>query len=306
MPRILVVDDSPMDRVRVGNFLEKSHVDYRISFAADGKEALLQIENTSPDIVVTDMQMPEMDGFELVREVKLKHPLIPVILITSKGSEQIAAKALKVGAVSYVPKSTMAEHLPQTIERTLNAAYRDRMHSRLMHALDHSQSQFTLQNDPELIELVVQFFEEMLRGLPLQDEGERLRSGEALKHALWHVWLFGNLELDPAIENENDLREQTQNRSRMQKYSSRSMSVSAEISETKAVFRIRHQGAPLQIPEPGVTDTSSHRPYDRAILLMQSIMDQVEVSEDGQLLTLTKEARLEEELSIVGSSEGQA
>jgi len=303
VPRILVVDDSPMDRVRVGNFLEKSRVYYRMSFAADGKEALQQIEKTSPDIVVTDLQMPEMDGFELVREVKQRFPLIPVILITSKGSEEIAAKALKVGAVSYVPKSTMAEHLPQTVERTLNAAYRDRMHSRLMHALDHCDSRFTLQNDPELIELVVHFYEEMLRGLPLQDEGERVRCGEALKHALWHVWLFGNLELDPNTDSDVKLREETQNRSRMHKYSSRSMSVEAAITVEQAEFRIRHDGPALKIPAVGSTDTSSHKPHDRSILLMQSIMDSVDVSDEGQTLILKKEARFGEELSVVGSAE---
>ena len=303
MPRILVVDDSPMDRVRVGNFLEKSHVDYRISFAADGREALQQIENTSPDIVVTDMQMPVMDGFELVQEVKQRYPLIPVILITSKGSEEIAAKALKVGAVSYVPKSTMAEHLPQTVERTLNAAYRDRMHSRLMHALENCESTFTLQNDPELIELIVQFYEEMLRGLPLQDEGERLRCGEALKHALWHVWLFSNLELDRNIENEQQLRDETRQRSLMHKYFSRSLTVEAKITADQATFRIVHNGIPLEIPDEDAIDTTSHKPYDRSILLMRSIMDSIQLEENGQAIVLRKNARQDEELSVVGATE---
>ncbi|MCH5373563.1 MAG: response regulator [Planctomycetes bacterium] len=298
MPRILVVDDSPLDRARVGSFLEKSHADYRVAYAADGLEALTQIERTHPDIVVTDLQMPEMDGFELVRAVKEQYPLIPVILITAKGSEEAAARALREGAVSYVPKSAMSENLPGTVERTLGAAYRDKLHSRLMHALDRSQTSYTLQNDPELIELVVHFFEEMLRGLPLRDEGERIRCGEALKHALWHVWLYGNLEIDPETEQNETIQEEVRLRSRMLKFSSRSMTVEADISPHQAEFQIRHEGPPLTLPSDEVSFADSEKPFARGILLMYSLFDSVVLTDEGRTLRLTKLARTDEELDV--------
>lgn len=303
MPRILVVDDSPMDRLRVGSFLEKSHADYRVSFAADGREALQQVEKIQPDLVVTDLQMPEMDGFELVRRMKEDYPLTPVILITAKGSEEAASRALREGAVSYVPKSALAESLAGTVERTLAAAYRDRMHSRLMHALDSCRTSFTLQHDPELIELVVHFFEEMLRALPLRDEGERLRCGEALKHALWHVWQFGALEIDADIEGGEPLQSEIRDRSRMHVFAERTMTVEAEITPSEARFRIRHDGQPLTFPSEIDTLAQSEKPFVRGLLLASSIMDALTLADDGRTLVLVKQGRVGESLDVVGSAD---
>src|SRR6476659_7666012 len=102
MPSILVVDDSPLDRHLAVSLLKKSP-DYAVFEAIDGKDALAKIELHLPDLVVTDMMMPNLNGLELVAEVKEEYPLMPIILMTSLGSEEIAVQALQRGAASYVP-----------------------------------------------------------------------------------------------------------------------------------------------------------------------------------------------------------
>ena len=62
-----------------------------------------------PALVLTDLIMPEMNGLELVKAIREHHPFVPVILMTSKGNEEIAVQALQGGAASYVPKSQLAE-----------------------------------------------------------------------------------------------------------------------------------------------------------------------------------------------------
>src|SRR3954471_16062609 len=94
---VLIVDDSPIDRRLAGRIVEKS-TGLRVSYASDGLEALRQIARSAPAVVVTDMQMPEMDGLDLVREIRCLHPSIPVVLMTAFGSEEIAIRALKAGA----------------------------------------------------------------------------------------------------------------------------------------------------------------------------------------------------------------
>jgi len=121
MPTILVVDDSAIDRTRVVGLLKKNS-DLSIVLATNGKEALEAIEDHIPDIVFTDLQMPEMDGLELVAEIKKNYRLIPVILLTGAGSEEIAVKALEVGAASYVPKSRMVKDLVDTVRQVQAAA----------------------------------------------------------------------------------------------------------------------------------------------------------------------------------------
>ena len=58
-----------------------------------------------PDVVITDMLMPEMDGMELVRSISVDYPHIPVILITGHGNESLAVEALEKGQTSYVSNS---------------------------------------------------------------------------------------------------------------------------------------------------------------------------------------------------------
>ena len=112
MATILVVDDSAVDRRLVGGLLE-TDAELEVEYAAHGKEALAKIEYLVLELVVTDLMMPEMDGLELVAAMRSKYPLIPVILMTSKGSEEIAVRALQEGAASYVPKRNLANIIHQ-------------------------------------------------------------------------------------------------------------------------------------------------------------------------------------------------
>src|SRR5262245_3292604 len=134
MPSVLVVDDSAMDRHLAAGLLRKSP-DFTVFEAVDGRDALAQLELHVPDLVVTDMMMPNMNGLELVAEVKEQYPLIPIILMTSQGSEEIAVQALQKGASSYVPKRVLAADLLETADRVLSASHevggRTRMLSRM-------------------------------------------------------------------------------------------------------------------------------------------------------------------------------
>src|SRR5438067_12701539 len=97
MPSVLVVDDSPMDRHLAAGLLRKSP-DYTVFEAVDGQDALEKLELHLPDLVVTDMMMPNRNGLKLVSAVKEQYPLIPTILMSSLGSEEIAVQALQNGA----------------------------------------------------------------------------------------------------------------------------------------------------------------------------------------------------------------
>ena len=86
MVTILVVDDSTVDRRLAGGFLEK-HGNWHIVAVKNGREAMLAVRRSVPDVVVTDLQMPEMDGLELVKTIRNEFPLLPVVLMTAQGSE---------------------------------------------------------------------------------------------------------------------------------------------------------------------------------------------------------------------------
>src|SRR6202171_2127780 len=129
MPSVLVVDDSPIDRRLAMALLEK-HDDLTVDCATHGVEALARVADGLTDIVVTDLQMPGMDGLELVRTLRCRHPLMPVVLMTAHGNEEIAVQALEQGAASYVSKTRLAENLADTVQHVLAMAQANRRHER--------------------------------------------------------------------------------------------------------------------------------------------------------------------------------
>ena len=117
-----------------------------------GAEALEKIQLVHPDVVLTDLQMPEMDGLELVGAIRsAPFPLVPVILMTAHGSEDIAVQALARGASSYVPKMKLAAELPEVLESVLAVSKADRHNERLGDCLHRTSSEFVLDNDTALV-----------------------------------------------------------------------------------------------------------------------------------------------------------
>src|SRR5580700_4455501 len=97
--RALVVDDSPTQAIELRHRLVVAG--FAVRMASNGREALAAVEQELPEIVLTDLQMPEMDGLELVQQLTRRHPGLPIILLTAFGSEEIAVRALRGGAAGY-------------------------------------------------------------------------------------------------------------------------------------------------------------------------------------------------------------
>jgi CheY-like chemotaxis protein len=301
MPNVLVVDDSPVDRMMAGRFLEEEP-DVVISFAGDGHEALDLIRERLPDAVVTDLQMPECDGLELVDALKRDYPRLPVILMTAQGSEEIAAEALRRGAASYVPKRALAAQLRETVARILSAVAADGQQSRLMHSLADSYSRFEIQMDPELIETLTSHLQEMLRCLPLGDESERMRVGIAIKHAMLNGLYHGNVEVPFDVDDLQSpkLAPLLEQRMSASPYAERKLIVEANISPRDACFQIRHEGPgyPAEVTSEAAADPCSSRHFTRGLVLLRSLMDEVRFGEEGRLVYLLKKPQAEADFMI--------
>lgn len=292
MANILVVDDSAIDRTRAGRLLEKE-TGLQVSYAVDGRAALEEIQARIPDLIVTDLQMPEMNGLELVEAIKREYPSIPVILMTARGSEDIAAEALRKGAASYVPKTRLGDQLRETVSRILAAAGHDRMQSRLMHSLEECHCRFRLRSDLQLIEPLVAELQAMLRCLPLGDESERLRVGVAVKQALLIAQHHGNLEI-PLSEAQSDAEfaDLMEKRMSLRPYSTRSLVLDARISPTEATFRVSHEGAGIdvdQLPR-DLEAAAADCGWLGGFVLLPSVMDDVHYEDDGRSIVLIKKA----------------
>lgn len=300
MATILVVDDSAVDRKLVCGLLAKQS-DWSAPACADGREAIEALEQPPlPDVIVTDLQMPEMDGLQLVESVKEEHPNIPVILLTAKGSEQIAVDALRLGAASYVPKRRLSDDLVRTIRRILTSIDADRGHLRLLHHLASSDQTFVLRNDFDQISQLATYAQQLLRCLPLGDETERLRVSLAFEEALWNACLHGNLEIDslPAGADDEQLSRLTRQRSAQPPYNRRRIEVTTRIDRHAATFIIRDEGPGFdhaRLLSAAVLDDQEHA-STRGLALMRTIFDEVSFNEPGNGVTLVKHALTMDEL----------
>src|SRR5258708_11345943 len=110
LPTILLVDDEE----EILDFLERTlNSRYSILKAANGKEALSILHEEAVQLVISDVMMPEMDGFELCRIIKstVDHSHIPVVLLTAKNTIQAKCEGLELGADAYIEKPFSKEHL---------------------------------------------------------------------------------------------------------------------------------------------------------------------------------------------------
>ena len=117
MKKVLVVDDEPKLRKLLQLIL--SEIDLLPLSAASGEEALEIVEEESPEIVITDLKMPGMDGMELLRKIKNLHPEIPVVIITAFGTIDSAVEAIKEGAEDYITKPFEVEDIQVKIGKIL-------------------------------------------------------------------------------------------------------------------------------------------------------------------------------------------
>ena len=114
---ILLVDDEDGMRRLLSRVLSREG--YETTAVSNGAEALRHVANDRFDLVVTDIKMPEMDGLELLRELKEFEPSLPIIVITAYGTVENAVEALRAGAYDYIAKPFETDEIKLTVAKVL-------------------------------------------------------------------------------------------------------------------------------------------------------------------------------------------
>jgi len=294
MPNVLIVDDSPIDRVLIEGILKKDSR-LKVRRAANGAEALALLGDTPPDLIVTDLQMPEMDGLALVTAVRIHFPQVPVILITAHGSEQLAVQALEQGAASYVPKSQLASGLVPAVDQVLELARSNRGYEALAQAMDYAEFRFRAGNDLALCDRLTELVQQLAGSIGVCDTGGQVRIGMALEEAFRMMVLRGNLELPPDLllaltARQEDEAVWLEKRRAEQPYCERKVRIHVQVSPAELRLEIGHEGPPLELAEASESAAAPalESPSDRSLILMRAFMDEVAFSPDGKSVTLVK------------------
>ena len=289
MTRVLIAEDSPTQAREIQFLLEDSA--FEVEVCANGARALEAIARCAPDLVLTDLQMPEMNGLELVEAVRGRFASVPVVLMTAHGSEDIAAFALQRGAASYVPKRRLDPDLVPTLREVLALSGVNLSHQRLLDCLTESESCYELDNDPALIPALIRQLQETLKQLGLCDETGQIRVGVALQEALVNAMHHGNLELGSAVGGGHHSMEQLAVERRKQApYAQRRVFVSARVSRKQAAYVIRDEGPGFDTR--ALPDPRDARNLDeataRGTFLIRTFMDEVRYNERGNEIRMLK------------------
>jgi CheY-like chemotaxis protein len=291
---VLIVDDYLVDRRIAGGIVENIS-GLKAIYASDGREALEAIAREAPAAVLTDLQMPGMDGLALVQEIRERFPRLPVILMTAFGSEEVAIQALRAGATHYVPKKSLAKELSATLGQVLSLAAIDRHRQRVLGALEYRESRFSLENDPTLIMPLINLLQDDLGGMGVCDATARMRVGVALQEALANALYHGNLEVSSDLrqDDEREFFKLAKLRRDLEPYRDRRIHVEAKLDRGEATYLIEDEG-------PGFDTSTLDRPIDpedlmriggRGMLLIRTFMDEVSHNKTGNKITLVKRGR---------------
>jgi CheY-like chemotaxis protein len=293
MPSVLVVEDSRTQAMHIRLLLEEAGFSVRLAY--DGREGLDALARGVPDVVLTDLQMPELDGLSLVEAAREDHPGVPVVLMTASGSEDIAVQALRAGAASYVPKRNLARDIVPTLTNVIAVAQAGRARQRVVGCLTESGFAFDLENDPALVPPLIGYLEDHLDRLGCLGRNELMRVGVALHEAILNAIHHGNLGVSSALrqDGEEAFHALVEARRREAPYRDRRVHVTARFSPEEAAYVIADEGPgfdPSGLPDP--TDPANlGRVGGRGLLLIRTFMDRVEHNAAGNRVTLVKRCR---------------
>ena len=290
MAHVLVVDDSVLDRRIASRMLEE--IGLEVHEAANGRDALQQMEKLEPDLVLTDMQMPEIDGLSLVQSVTESYPSIPIILMTAFGSEELAVKALQIGAASYVPKQNLSRDLVTTIKNVLAVARAKHASRAMLGSMTRLEAEYVLGNTLEGLDALIGNLKDQLRQMRLFGEHDILRVGTAMYEALVNAIEHGNLEVE---SNHRDLphleyRKLLEERSVRAPFRSRHVYMTTSLTRSMAMICIRDEGPGFdaaQLPDPTAPENVA-RVNGRGLFLIRTFMDDVRFNQRGNEITMIK------------------
>jgi len=288
---VLVVEDSPSFSRQIAKLLAPIH-DLRVNYADSLSSAYEAIAREAPDVILTDLILPDGEGLELVQRVRALHPRMQVILMTTYGSEDIAMRALRAGAANYIAKKNVATDLIPLLRQVLDMAAWSHERVRILQRLVRRESVFVLENDPHLIAAFMKLVRDELAGMELWDETGLIQVTIALQEAITNALFHGNLEVDSEHRqvDERLFDQIAEERRHCEPYRSRRTRIHVQLDRDVARFSVSDDG-------PGFDTALLNRPVaacdlerigGRGLLLIRTFMDEVSFNSQGNQIVMLK------------------
>jgi CheY-like chemotaxis protein len=225
-----------------------------------------------------------MNGQELVQHVMDRYPCLPSIVVTARGSENLAVDALALGAINFVPKNSVHSLLNHVVRQTLRMSQADAMYREFEGRLRRPEFSFRLKNRIEAIEPTVLFAIQAMAASSRMNTIHRIRVGTALASAIFNSVCYGNLESSDAdtfvarwLAGDATGLTELHERTSKPPFRDRTVDVKISVGDADTRILVAHSGPGRMTrltPAPG-TPESFELEQCRGLMLMTSFMDDV-------------------------------
>lgn len=297
---VLVTDDLPADQEMARCILQADDR-FELRFASSGEEALAEVSRSRPDMVVTDLNLPKMNGVELTRRITSFSDPVPVVLMTAFGSEVLAIDAIRAGATSYVPKNHLQERLLPTVLDVAERFAENKAKDNLFSYLNNANLEFSIPAAPESIPPLVDHIQDVIRGVGYGTSESAIRCGLGIEEVLHNALYWGCLELSPdqvekfGVDSRALLaRDALANSNKRD----RRIHLRLNVDQDSVKVTIRHEGRGIPssyrqaITEPGGLDSGG------GLWIMCLMFDSVEFDTTGHEVILTANAELKDRFEM--------
>jgi CheY-like chemotaxis protein len=293
---ILIVDDEEIIRNVLRRKLEQT-TSYKVLTADDGTVALDMFKQEPVDLVISDLLMNEMNGIELLRNLKEIEPSIPVIIITGYGTLDDAIEAIHLGAEDFIKKPFDINEVLDTVEKTFRKMAEEEDQREVIKYIAHEDINLAIPNDFDLLNTVINYIFSHLRARWLVGDEDLHDVKICLYEALTNAFEHGNLgitgeEKSRLLEHgQQAWREYQLARMEDPTNKEKKIYVKLTIDDDHMQVAIRDEGKGFDHSS-RTLDTDPEemfRSSGRGLLLIQSLMDGVEFNPSGNELSMTKQ-----------------
>jgi DNA-binding response OmpR family regulator len=290
--KVLIAEDSTSARKYLTTVVQ--HQGYQYLAARDGREALQLFEEERPDLVITDIQMPHMDGFELLEAIRAKDENVIVVIITGEGSEQSATKALHLGANNYLHKPITDKQLLQLLRKYATLISEREVGHEMERMVASNTLDMQVDNRIEITTRVAQFLVDAC--MSTFSEKQRLDITLGLDELLTNAIEHGNLgikqtEKEEALYQSDGLHKLHTERLSNPKLADRRITIHAEFKRGRyCEWTIADEGDGFDwedVPDP-LSEEAITKPSGRGIFLSRMIFDHVEYRGKGNTVFVRK------------------
>lgn len=292
--RILIVEDDFVSKELLKAIIQRLGFD--IEFAADGEEGFDRFITFKPNIVITDIRMPKMDGIELLQKIRQVEKDCIIILITAHGNEEIAFNAFYLGANNYLKKPINTDELKNLLLRYKNIFQAAASRKDISNLVQNQSLDLHIDSNLDLIPSVAEFLTKKISHLFSPTEAISIELGlmELLLNAVEHgTFQISPQEKELAVKT-NSLAELYAERRQNDAYKDKFVTIRFEQTPQECVWIITDQGEGFDYRNvfSKARGDLSHDLHGRGVLISQLQFDSVEYLGKGNKVKATKNIKI--------------